>query len=471
MRILHSRLWDSWRRTTGRAVASTLWAGCVLLSGPAHAQELAAEPAPAPGVEPAPAVEPAPPIVAAPRPAPAPAAEQAPPPPAEPAAERAPEPASEPASDPTDVRIHAFVSQGVIKTTGRNYLTTSSKRGSVEFSEVGLNFTSNLSPDLRVGVQVFAHELGPLGNYTPTFDWYYLDYRFRDWLGVRAGRTKIPFGLYNDSADVDAARVPILLPQSVYPIDHRDYLLAQNGAELYGNQRLGPVGQIEYRAYGGTLNLATPTSDQPGITVDGYEMPYVYGGRLLWLTPLEGLTAAASYQALRFDWDYHIAPELIPIFQSVGLVPPGFAGTLPVQFRVKLWVTSLEYQSGDLTVAAEYSRWIGSFDSQAPALLPPHVVNERYYGMVSYHVTPWFTPGAYYSVYYENVEHRDARKDYQRDLALSVRFDLTRNWLLKLEGHWMNGTLALEPSLNDGTARQAMDKNWSAFLAKTTAYF
>lgn len=429
---MHSRLRDSWRRTTGRVVAFTLWAGCsLLLCAPAQAQE----------VVPSVAVEPA------------------------------QETAAEPASDAPDVRVHAFVSQGVIKTTGRNYLMGNSKRGSAEFSEVGLNFTGNLLPDLRVGVQLFAHELGPLGNYTPTFDWYYLDYRFRDWLGVRAGRTKIPFGLYNDSADIDAARVPILLPQSVYPIDHRDYLLAQTGAELYGNQRLGPAGQIEYRAYGGTLNLATPSSDVPGITVSGLDMPYVFGGRLLWLTPLEGLTAAASYQALRFDWDYHFAPELVPVFQSVGLLPAGNTGTLPVQFRVKLWVASLEYQAGDLSVAAEYSRWIGAFKSQAPALLPPHVVNERYYGMVSYHVTPWFTPGAYYSVYYDNVEHRDARKDYQRDLALSVRFDLNRYWLLKLEGHWMNGTLALEPSLNDGTARQAMDKNWSAFLAKTTAYF
>ena len=63
----------------------------------------------------------------------------------------------------------------------------------------------------------FTHDLGPLGNYRTRFDWFYLDYRFWDWLGVGAGRTKVPFGLYNESSDVDAARVPVLLPQSVYP--------------------------------------------------------------------------------------------------------------------------------------------------------------------------------------------------------------------------------------------------------------
>jgi hypothetical protein len=378
--------------------------------------------------------------------------------------------ADEPAIDPTDVQVHAFVSQGFIKTTANEYLTKS-KRGSFEFTEVGINFTSQLSKELRVGMQLFAHDLGPIGNYAPRFDWYYLDYRFRDWLGLRAGRTKIPFGLYNDSADIDAARVPILLPQSVYPSDHRDYLLAQTGGELYGNKRLGSLGELEYRAYGGTLDLTAPAAPTPGIAIANVQVPYVYGGRLLWLTPLEGLTAAASYQALRFDWDYQIAPALIAPFQSLGLLPANFAGTLPVQFRVKLWVASLEYQFGELAIAAEYSRWVGKFNSQAPNLLPPHTVNERYYGMVSYHVTPWFTPGAYYSVYYPNQDLRHGRENRQRDLALSCRFDLNQYWLLKLEGHWMNGTAALDKALNDGTELDALDKNWGALLVKTTAYF
>jgi hypothetical protein len=378
--------------------------------------------------------------------------------------------AQEQSTGAPEVHIHAFVSQGLMKTSANNYLTNS-ERGSAELSEVGVNFTSNLTNDLRVGMQVFAHDLGPVGNYAPTFDWYNLDYRFRDWLGIRAGRTKIPFGLYNDSADIDAARVPILLPQSLYPSDHRDYLLAQTGAELYGNKRLGPLGEVEYRAYGGTLDLAPPAPPLPGITIGDLQIPYVYGGRAMWLTPVEGLTAAGSYQALRFDWDYHFTPDLIAPFQSIGLLPPGFNGTLPVQFRVKLWVASLEYQHGNLSVAAEYGRWIGSFKSRAPDLLPPHVVNERYYGMVSYRVAPWFTPGAYYSVYYPNIDKRDGRQDYQRDLALSVRFDLNQYWLLKLEGHYMNGTAALEPSLNQGKDRKTLDKDWTAFLAKTTAYF
>jgi hypothetical protein len=375
-----------------------------------------------------------------------------------------------PEADPSAVQVHAFVSQGVIKTTANDYLAES-ERGSFEFTEVGINFSKSVSEKLRIGMQIFAHDLGPLGNYKPTFDWYYLDYRFFDWLGVRAGRTKIPFGLYNESADVDAARVPILLPQSIYPIDHREYLLAQTGGEVYGNRRLGPAGELEYRAYGGVLDLGVPTAPTPGITVSNFEMPYVYGGRLMWLTPLEGLSAAGSYQALRFDWDYNVAPELIMPLQGLGLLPAGFGGTLPVQFRVKLWVASAEYLAGNLAVAAEYSRWTGKFNSGAPKLLPPRVVNERFYGMVSYRVAPWFTPGTYYSGYYPNRKERHGRAAYQHDIALSFRFDLNEHWLLKAEGHYMIGTAALEPSLNDGKDRSLLEKDWAAFLLKTTAYF
>lgn len=374
--------------------------------------------------------------------------------------------------DPAEaLAVHGFVSQGFIKTTENEYLAHS-KRGSFEFTEVGINFTKGLTNDVRVGLQIFAQDLGPSGNYRPQLDWFYLDWRYDDWLGIRAGRSKIPFGLYNESADVDAARVPVLLPQSVYPIDHRDYLLAQTGGELYGNVRLGPAGALEYRGYAGTLAVGTPEAPGAGITISGVDVPYVVGARLLWNPPLSGLTLGVSYQSLRLDWKYHFDPALVPLFQSVNLLPAEFDRTLAVQFNVEFWVASAEYQLGDLLLASEYSRWIGEFESAAPRLLPARTVNERYYAMVSYRVAPWFTPGAYYSAYYPNVHRRGGRAAHQHDVALSFRYDLNQNWLLKLEGHWLEGTAALDnKALNDGKDATQLEKRWGMLLVKTTAYF
>src|SRR5881394_3564040 len=84
------------------------------------------------------------------------------------------------------VEIHGFVSQGAIWTTDNNYLVKS-KDGSVDFAEFGVNLTTHLTDKLRVGMQLVANKLGSTGTFSTKADWFYLDYRFKDWLGIRAG--------------------------------------------------------------------------------------------------------------------------------------------------------------------------------------------------------------------------------------------------------------------------------------------
>jgi len=372
------------------------------------------------------------------------------------------------------VEIHGFVSQGFILSTKNEYLAKS-KRGSFEFSEAALNVTKTLTDELRVGFQIFAHDLGPIGNYRPQFDWYYLDYRPADWLGLRAGRLKVPFGLYNELNDIDVARVPVLLPQSIYPIDHREFLFAQAGAELYGNLELGGAGELEYRAYGGTLTSDLGLPPPPGLTPREVSVPYLYGGRLLWATPLDGLSAAASGQAVRFDAYYDFDPALRALLEQVALLPVGLSYPLPVQFRVTRWVASLEYSAHELDLAAEYSRWTGEFYSDAPLLFPGHTVNERYYVMASWRIAGWLSPGAYLSRYFVDVSQREGRAQYQDDLAATLRFDLNRHWLMKLEAHALRGTAALDNrelnALNRGVEQAELTRRWALFLLKMTAYF
>lgn len=365
------------------------------------------------------------------------------------------------------VELHGFVSQGFFATTANNYLGNS-ERGTFELTEVGLNITDVLRDDFRVGMQVFARDLGPIGNYTPKFDWFYLDYRFRDWLGIRAGRTKLPFGLYNDTSDIDAARVPVLLPSSVYPTQNRDFLLAQTGGELYGYVGLGALGALDYRLYGGTVFF-----DAEGSSVVGdVEVPYVVGGRGMWQTPVVGLQLGGSLQALRLEALYALDAATLGGLEAAGKLPVGFDGNVRINIPAVLAVASVEYVTGDLLLAAEYSRWYVEATYQPAGLFPDvSSVSERMYGMASYHVAPWFTPGVYYSVLHPDVDQKDGRDAYQHDLALTFRYDINANWLLKLEAHAMRGTADLDPSLNDGMPRSSLTKDWALALIKTTAYF
>jgi hypothetical protein len=374
------------------------------------------------------------------------------------------------ASDDEDpfVEIHGFVSQGAIKTYTNNWLVRDSVDGSLEFSEAGINFTKMLGDDFRVGIQFFARDLGAIGDYKPQFDWYYLDYRATDWFGLRAGRLKLPLGLYNDTSDIDSARVPVFLPQSVYPIQSRDYFLAQTGGEVYGYLDIGDAGALDYRAYVGTIFIDIPAFSAAGTTA--VSIPYLYGGRVLWHAPLQGLRLGASAQRLRFDVRYTPSRDVLATFPMP--LPDDFDGNVELSAPITIGVASVEYAADDILLSAEYIRQWATVRSSLPAVYPENdPTSEGFYAMASYHVTSWFTPGAYYSLRFPDVDDRRGRDAYQHDIALTVRYDLTDHWLFKLEGHFMSGTASLDPALNEGAPREELPRDWGAFFAKTTAYF
>ena len=275
----------------------------------------------------------------------------------------------------TGIETHGFVSQGFILTTRNNYLAKS-KDGSFEFSEVGINFTRPLSQDLRLGLQLFARDLGPIGNYGVNADWYYIDYSPSPVLGLRVGRLKLPFGLYNEVNDIDAARATVLLPQSIYPTQNRDFLLAQTGLELYGNLPLSGLGNVEYRMYAGTILLEVDPNPLSPYVVTELTIPYVAGGRVLW--DVQGLRVGGSLQAL--DLDATLLQEDTQI---------------DIDLDALMWVASAEYTLSELVLTAEYSRWHVDTTSSVPDRFPSNsTTSERAYAMASWRLNDWFQPSA-----------------------------------------------------------------------------
>lgn len=372
---------------------------------------------------------------------------------------------STPLEEPPE--FHGFLSQGLIWTTNNNYLVES-KRGNLDFTEVGINSTKILTEDLRIGAQLFTRRLGTEGLFPARFDWFYLDYTFSNWLGLRVGRVKLPFGLYNDSSDVDAARSVVLLPQSLYPIKNRDFTLAHTGVELHGYA----VG-LDYRLYVGTLAVPnTSLLNSTGVDTYVIDTPYVVGGRVLWDTPLHGLRVGGSLQTLELDIDLTLKPETLAQLQKAGKGPPDWNGRTTLEVPAVLWVASAEYNLDNLSIAVEYSQWIVGLRTNTPDLLETsRTSSERYYGMASYRLTPWLQPSVYASVFFPNTAKRIGRAQSQYDYAAALRFDLNDYWLLKLETHYMRGTASVETALNDNKPRQELPKDWMVFLAKTTVYF
>jgi hypothetical protein len=353
------------------------------------------------------------------------------------------------------VELHAFASQGFMVTTGNDYIAPDTTRGSFQLSEVGVNLSKQLAEKLRLGVQAFAQNFALGGNFNVKADWFYLDYRWRDWLGLRVGRLKIPFGLYNEVNDIDSARTPILLPQSVYPIQGRSFLFAQNGAELYGFARSTVAGALEYRFYLGTIFIDPAILLPAGSGVEfQFNVRYVTGGRLFWETPLQGLRVGGSLLAVHLD----------VVAFAAGM-------TIPIQNRSRLAMASAEYSLGPLVMTAEYARWHTDQESVLPSSNFSGT-SERSYAMLSYRATPWLQPSAYYGLHFRDVSNRDGGTAFrQDDVALTLRFDVNDHWIVKVEGHYMVGTADLIAPLSVAAPPTNPERHWGALLVKTTGYF
>lgn len=373
------------------------------------------------------------------------------------------------------VQFHGFASEGGFVSTANDYIGKSS-RGSLKFFEAGVNVSVTLTDQLRVGMQFVSRSVGTLSEEVPRLDWAIIDYRFRPWLGARAGVIKVPLGLYNEYIGVDAARTSILLPQSMYPLRNRDALISHTGFALYGDIALGPVGSLEYQAWAGTLTIPRSALELEGADLRSVDTKYVAGGQLFWHPPLEGLRIGASY--LRASVDFHLRLDAANTqgLIEAGVAAPDYTGKLRIQQRpTQIWVASLEYTRNDWLFAFEYSRWLKHQQTSLPTVLPAFDEDaERFYAMLTYRVTPHFELGTYYSAVFADVKDRRSHgakftrrsNGFQRDLAATLRVDINDYWLWKLEGHFIDGSAELQSSVNPDPTRF-----WGLFLLRTTVTF
>jgi hypothetical protein len=199
-----------------------------------------------------------------------------------------------------DIQVHGFASQGYVHTNVNNWLTmTTNDDGSTGFTDFGLNVSTELTDKFRVGAQGYDRNLGQLGQYHPSLDWAFGDYRFKSWFGVRGGKVKTTLGLYNDTQDLDFLRVFALLPQSVYPTDIRDATIAHTGGDIYGDVTLRRhLGTIFYTAYAGHRSDSLYSGYAYLVLEHGVHYSS-YGGLqhgfdFRWSTPMKGLLIGAS---------------------------------------------------------------------------------------------------------------------------------------------------------------------------------
>jgi len=369
-----------------------------------------------------------------------------------------------------DVQFGGFASQGYIVNTGNNDYLGETSKGTFDFREYAVNASYSIDK-FRIGAQAFGQKLGEYGDDKIKLDWATVDYQPAQWFGLRAGRVKLPRGLYNESLDLDAVRPFVLLPQSVYDNRLRDFSAAFNGAMIYGNISLKDAGSLDYRLFYGKMPLSTSSGASDYFNIDApfpnlsIGLDSAHGGSLFWNTPVNGLRVGYSYS--RFE-----------NFVTLRFVPARNANLYKDTPHYDRHLLSLEYTTGDWVFATEVGRenndYSVYYSGKAPfAFLYAKSLN--YYVSASRRINKWVELGTYYS--YSDFQQRGVGTPVQypltkqKDLALSVRFDVNDHLLFKLEGHYMDGSGKIFDLPSKPQPAATRDNSWMMLAAKMTVMF
>ncbi len=387
--------------------------------------------------------------------------------------------------DTDDITIHGFASAGYMCSDHYNFLT-SSKGGSFEFNEVGINFSTDIRDNMRIGLQLYSFDLGDIGNNEIKLDWAFLDYEWKEKLGLRVGKIKTPLGLYNEMQDYDMLHTAILFPQSIYSKNMRETLISFQGLDIYGKISLGVMGKLDYDFYLGGSEIATDggmakLNERDGVIFKSSKIDYLTGNKITWHTPLKGLNFCGSfthYQAEN-NMEYNL-----PLSSFNPSLPDQLTALVPMRVSLNkafLYIVSVEYEYQNLSLAGEYcwqNQHLKSYLDLSPfggiSRIPFLNMKPDFkscYALISYRFNDWFEAGTYYAIFLndEDFQTTDLLKT-QRDLAVSTRFDINESWLIKLEVHFMGGAgLVVEKDNPDLDYNS--EPNWILYAIKTTFNF
>lgn len=368
-----------------------------------------------------------------------------------------------------DFQLHGFASLTLVSTTDNNFFGHSDDRISKDFTEVGVNASWRLTPDLQLSAGVLSRQAGGTDNGSVR-----LDYGLVDWTalsreegrgGIRLGRIKTAYGFYNTTRDVPFTRPSIILPQSIYFERTRNLTVAADGAELYV-QNYGEAGTLSASfAYG------QPQTDSEAAKV-----------------PLVGLHRPGSL-------DSSLAPDFQVLYEGSGGMyrlgftathldlryQPGFGDVLRAgRFQLTPLIFSAQYNAETWSLTSEYAFRRSSVSGFGPFFYNGIADGRSYYLQGTYRLAPQWEALLRYDVYYADWGDRDgsdfaratrqpAFSRFAKDWTAGLRFDVTPQFMLRAEVHWVDGTgfLAAQDNPNSGALR----RYWDNFMLQASFRF
>ena len=347
---------------------------------------------------------------------------------------------------PQNVEVHGFGDWNSGATNNSNLYLGGQNRGSSRNANAGFTITGKMDERLSFVTQV---QFDFSGQTQTSLDYVFAQYDFADWVKLRAGQVKQPFGLYTETIDIGVLRPFLNAPQAVYG-PTANIAEAFRGIGFTGNFKMPGTMSMDYDVYGGGLNREEyePTLDayrvmqgrrsfaQVSDGIGSELTDQVYGGRLMLNLPFQGMRIGAS--------GYHGNTAEFPI---------------PGRGDVQTVVYSYEYVANRLALRTEALReWESDHDRQngwyyegAYRLLSRLQVT----GLFDRATTHLKGKRAGCAAPCSDIPPVGADLLFHKEYAAGLDYAFSPSFVMKLEYHNVDGNRFAQPSRDDLVAKLA----------------
>lgn len=379
---------------------------------------------------------------------------------------------------PEGVQWHGFASQGAVFTNHNQFAGSTPGHAGVDARELGANLSWQVTPDWLVSGQLMSRWVGVMDNGAVRVDYALIDHTLIDngerHFGMQLGKIKNPYGFFNMTRDVAHTRAGVMLPQSIYQDQIRDFFLAAPGISLHGSEESN-ANLLSYQ-----VSVSQPQVNSRNLTayiVDPQQGHFNAHTSILAqaLWELDGGKWRVGLSAAQFGIYFKPAPG---DFFGMG----SFAGAGNVTLNTG--VLSVEHNREDWSYTAEYAgtRQLRSgFNVPGLSVLDKDSTIEAYYLQTLWRFAPRWQALARYDALYLDKQDRNgtifsaatggvlpAAQRYARDWTWGLRYEPDANWSLFAELHHVNGGAWLSKLDNPPAG---LNSAWDMLLLQAAWHF
>lgn len=359
------------------------------------------------------------------------------------------------------VQAHGFFSQAMVHTSDNNVGGASDDGAGWGLREFGASLSWRPSPDWLISGQALSRWAGESDSGELRLDYGFIDRTLHadgeSQLGLRLGKIKNPYGFFNTTRDVAHTRPGIIMPQSIYLDQIRNFFLAAPGVSVYGNA------DIKNANYAWQISALRPEVDDT--TLERFVLLDDFAGHY------EGLNSWLGQVLVDFEGRWRLGV-------SLGQMNMAYRPTTG-RHHLPTWVISLERNTAAWSITAEY----GQTTVKARNYFIPitdHTTEQGYIQLTRRLDDGWQAFIRYDAFYLDNNDRSGvdyiannpgipipAHARFAKDWVLGVRHDMDR-LVLSAEYHHVDGTAWLDHIENNPAT---LVRKWDMLLLQAAWRF